>query len=135
MILIEHRNTCLTNCFTANLFSAKKSTRRSSLEMSRDNNFPMMPWGPHVTQFVTSLETWLGFFFIDRFFLSVLLSQLQWIQIYPPMHYYCTGWYKLMNVFKNTVKKLEIYTINCLLFLKSGNVPALSSFLLSEKKS
>ena len=34
----------------------KKSTRRSSLEMSRDINFPMMPWGLHVTQFVTSLD-------------------------------------------------------------------------------
>ena len=27
---------------------------------------------------------------------------------------------------------LEIYTITCLLFLKNGNVPALSSFLLRE---
>ena len=34
----------------------KKSTRRSSLEMSRDINFPVMPWGLHVTQFVTSLD-------------------------------------------------------------------------------
>ena len=56
-----------------------------------------------------------------------------------PVHSYCTILYKLSNVFKNMLRRgiflhLEIYTITCLLFLNSGNVPALSSFLLTWKK-
>ena len=43
------------NKLTTQIF-CKKSTRRSSLERSRDINFPVMPWGLHVTQFVTSLD-------------------------------------------------------------------------------
>ena len=59
--------------------------------------------------------------------------------IYPPVHSYCTILHKLSNVFKNMLRRgiflhLEIYAITCLLFLKSGNVPALSSFLLTWKK-